>query len=217
MKILIIGASGLVGTEFIKKINHENEHELILLVRKKIDFDFPVNIKITQIIQPSMTEESIIDSQIKADIYFCSLGSTIKKAGSKENFSYVDYNLVVSFAKLASQNGGALFVISAAGANKDSFLFYNKVKGQMEETVSTLSIKSLYFLRPALLIGNRDEYRPGESFAINTYQILNNFISKKYLKKMATPVVDLVNFTYHEMTELKKGVSIIEEFKNLRI
>ena len=98
---------------------------------------------------------------------FCCLGTTIKKAGSQAAFDLVDRIYPVRIAEVAVKNGAAnLLVVSALGANAGSAVFYNRVKGQMEQQVSATGIRPLHFFRPSLLLGDRHEKRPGERAAI---------------------------------------------------
>jgi uncharacterized protein YbjT (DUF2867 family) len=99
-----------------------------------------------------------------ADYAFCCLGTTMKKAGSKEAFLKIDFEYVISFGKLAKRLGcQRFFLVSALGADKHSIFFYNQVKGQTEEAVASLGFAEVHFLRPSLLLGTRSESRLGES------------------------------------------------------
>jgi uncharacterized protein YbjT (DUF2867 family) len=100
------------------------------------------------------------------DVGLCCLGTTIKKAGTKELFFKVDHDYVVNFAKLCRSSGAKKFiVVSAMGADSNSSVFYNQVKGQMEKALEGLGFESLVILRPSLLLGDRSEVRRGESLA----------------------------------------------------
>lgn len=93
----------------------------------------------------------------------CCLGTTIATAGSQEAFRAVDHGLVLAFARACRQAGvPTLVVVSAAGADATSRIFYNRVKGEMERDVAALGFASLSFLRPGLLLGDRTERRPLE-------------------------------------------------------
>jgi len=94
------------------------------------------------------------------DVALCALGSTIKKAGSVEAFKKVDCSLVLSVAEFAKRFGASQFsVISALGADKNSGIFYNKVKGEMEEGLRAMSFELLTIIRLSLLLGERKEKR----------------------------------------------------------
>jgi uncharacterized protein YbjT (DUF2867 family) len=111
--------------------------------------------------------------------FFCCLGTTIRQAGSEENFRLVDYTYVVEFARLARHcRAEQLLVVSALGADKNSDVFYNRTKGEMEASVeqeflrddaepaTAKSPERLHFLRPSLLLGDRKDFRFTERLAI---------------------------------------------------
>lgn len=125
-----------------------------------------------QKIQFDKLEESA--AFLKADHVFSCLGTTIKKAGSEEEFRKVDYDYVVNSAKISLQNGAKkIFIVSALGADKNSLIFYSRVKGEMEEAVTALSYQSIFFFRPSLLLGERAEVRNGEKMG----EFFGNLIS----------------------------------------
>jgi uncharacterized protein YbjT (DUF2867 family) len=111
------------------------------------------------------------ERRVEAEDVFCCLGTTIKQAGSQPAFRRVDYDYPVALA-LAAAGGGArqLLVVSALGANPDSRVFYNRVKGEMEIAVRAAGVPATIFFRPSLLTGPRTEVRRGEriSEAIGT-------------------------------------------------
>lgn len=105
-------------------------------------------------------------SHFSADDLFCCLGTTIRKAGSQQAFRTVDYDYPLQVARLARQQGTRQFLlVSALGANPDSKIFYNKVKGELEETVKQIDFRGIQIFRPSLLTGARQEYRFGEKVA----------------------------------------------------
>jgi uncharacterized protein YbjT (DUF2867 family) len=107
------------------------------------------------------------------DVYCC-LGTTMKKAGSKEAFRKVDYTYPFNLAKLAAEKGASQFMlISALGANKGSLFFYNRVKGEVEEAISKISqYSAVHIFRPSLLLGDRNENRTGEKVGEVAMRIL---------------------------------------------
>lgn len=112
------------------------------------------------------------------DVAICSLGTTIKKAGSKEAFRAVDHDAVLAFAKAAHAAGAKAFVIvTAMGADKGSSVFYNQVKGEVEEALTGVGFASLTILQPSLLLGDRNESRPGERVAIVASRVLGPLLS----------------------------------------
>jgi len=102
----------------------------------------------------------------RADAAFCCLGTTMKKAGGREQFRAVDHGLVLRFARAARASGVRRFyVVTARGANPKSTVFYNRVKGDIEADLRTVGFAALGIARPSLLLGERAETRTGETVA----------------------------------------------------
>ncbi len=122
--------------------------------------------------------------QLKASIFVCCLGTTIKKAGSQEAFKQVDYDYVLSFARLAEKVGAQkLIVISAMGADPTSRIFYNRTKGEMERDLKNLKIPQIEIFRPSLILGKRKEHRTGEEWGKRLSPYINPLLVgplKKY-------------------------------------
>ncbi len=98
---------------------------------------------------------------------FCCLGTTIKKAGSREAFRAVDFDLVVSFAKAGRAAGAQrMMVVSSVGADAKSSNFYLRVKGEMEQALAGLGFEALHIFRPSILLGQRLDARSGEQWGI---------------------------------------------------
>ncbi len=156
---LIAGASGLVGNYLLRMLLQSDRYSKVIAVVRK-----------PMAIQDPKLEQRIVDfnklavtSGLFADDIFCCLGTTMKKAGSKEKFYQVDYTYVVELAKAtAAQFASQFLVISSMGANKDSVFYYNRVKGEMEEAIKKAPFTAVHIFRPSLLTGNREEKRIGE-------------------------------------------------------
>ena len=182
MHAVVIGATGEVGKELIALlINHSAIKNVTGLVRRPIDSS---HTKLTyNVIDFDAMSSLPLDS---FDIAFCCLGTTIKKAGSQQAFEKVDLDYVVEFAKYAYKSNASQFhVVSASGANKTSFFFYNRVKGHMEEAIKKISFQSTFVYRPALLDSNRIEQRSGEKIAIRIFRVINPLL-RGPLKKFAS-------------------------------
>jgi len=119
--------------------------------------------------------------QLKADDVFCCLGTTIKKARSKEAFRAVDLDAPLLLAKISKELGGEKFLlVSSLGANKNSGIFYNQVKGEVEEAIQKVGFNTFHVLRPSLLLGPRKEERTGEDAAKFFYRVFGFLVPKKY-------------------------------------
>ncbi|MDG5472797.1 oxidoreductase [Jeotgalibacillus sp. ET6] len=157
---VVIGATGLVGQEVVKELCKREEYSEVTaitrthmnithqkLINKIIDFDYLEGMHL-----------GLVD-----DVYCC-LGTTMKKAGSKAAFRKVDLDYPLQFASLAKKNNVRQFlVISAMGADPASPFYYNKIKGLMEEQLKEMNLASLLIFRPSLLLGDREEFRFGET------------------------------------------------------
>ncbi len=162
---VIFGASGLVGNELCNLLSGDNEFEEIkVVVRTRQDF---VSDKIKRIILTDFSKLNDHRDTLKADVFFCCIGTTIKKAGSRDAFLKVDLDIPVAIAVLAETLAvPSLVVISSLGADEKSSNFYLRTKGQMEKKVAESYHGNLKFVRPSLLMGNRKEFRFGEKIAI---------------------------------------------------
>lgn len=170
-RIVIVGASGLVGNQLLKLLLLDNRiDEVISLGRKELPVS---NSKLRQIIVDFQHLDRIVEN-LQADILFCCVGTTIKLAGSQENFRKVDYEIPNSLAQLAvKQRIMTMIVISSLGANALSSNFYLRTKGEMEKNVKSYPIQRTVFVQPSLLLGNRDEFRLGEKFGSIFMQVFS--------------------------------------------
>ncbi len=124
------------------------------------------------------------------EVAVCSLGTTIKKAGSKEAFRAVDHDAVLAFARAAHARGARAFVVvTAHGADATSTVFYNQVKGEVEAALGTIGFESLAIARPSLLLGDREESRPGERAAVVVSRFLKPLLSSLRARPIEGDVV----------------------------
>ena len=152
-------------------MNEPKIDRVFMLVRKPMAFEHD---KLHQIVvdYDTISEKDIPE---KIDVVYCCLGTTIKKAKTRERFRQVDFEYVVELANLAKFKKVEKFIaISAMGANRKSSMFYNRVKGEMEDyLMNDLKMDNVFILRPSLLLGNREEYRLGEKIATVLMTLIN--------------------------------------------
>ncbi|MGZ9817811.1 NAD(P)H-binding protein [Peribacillus simplex] len=160
---LILGATGVVGTQLVKEISNSKIYrEIHLLTRREMKFTEP---KCTLHVADFENLSKYADLFNVSDVYIC-LGTTIKKAKTKEAFRKVDYDYVIEAAKMAkTSNVEKLLVITAMGANSKSKFFYSRVKGDVEGTLQHLELNTVHIFRPSLLLGERKEFRAGEKIS----------------------------------------------------
>ena len=159
MKIAVIaGYSGLIGRQLLDLLLADNHYSKIIAVgRKTLAIESP------KLIQKVVDFNDIDLDTEKIDDVFCCLGTTIKKAGSKEKFRLVDFQFPVNLANFCYQHGATSFsLVSSMGANDSSAIFYNQVKGEVENAINNIGFERVEIYRPSLLLGPRDESRTAE-------------------------------------------------------
>lgn len=158
---IVAGATGLIGTELVAYLMKDPSYErVVVVVRRKLQIVHPKCIQV-------ITDYEQLEDELKAYVadsdVFCCLGTTIKKARTKEQFSKVDLEYPMRLGQLAQTYHAAYFgIVTAMGANADSSIFYNQVKGQVEDGLDRLQLASLHIFRPSLLLGHRADARTGE-------------------------------------------------------
>lgn len=165
--VTLLGATGLIGRHCLQFLLEEEAcSKLTTITRRELDTSSLSNTEKLNAVVTSLDQLKASKEMFNADILICCLGTTIKTAGSKAAFRKVDYDYVCQAAEIAKQQGCTrMIVISAVGADSKSPFFYNKVKGEMEETLTALQFDSLHIIRPSLLLGERDEKRLAEDLS----------------------------------------------------
>jgi uncharacterized protein YbjT (DUF2867 family) len=162
---LVAGATGLIGRECLRLLAHDQQvAEVRALVRRPL----PPELAVAHVRECRADFDRLHEHPewFGVDWVFCALGTTIRKAGSKPAFRRVDYDYPLTIARLAREGGARHFLlVSAFGANARSRVFYNRVKGELEDAIRSLGFPSLTIARPSLLLGERNEFRLGEEIA----------------------------------------------------
>ena len=205
---VLAGATGLIGSSLYKMLLETPQYAQVhILVRKKIDADHP------KLVQHVVDFENLKDQpfDFKVDDAFCTLGTTIAKAGSKPAFIRVDHDYVIAFAEMALAAGATgYYLVSSMGANPASNIFYNKVKGLVEEDLKLLGFSRLGIFRPSLLLGPRVEKRAGEKFASWMMTALDFMIPAKY---KAIHVDQVARKMVEAASQTERGIFVLESDK----
>ena len=181
--------------------------EVIAVVRKSRSVE---NSKVTEFLAEDLSLLNPTDPNLKGDVYFCCLGTTIKTAGSRENFRAVDFDLVLKATQIpAAQSAKSFVLVSAFGVNPQSAVFYNKIKGQAEQAIQGLGLSHLVIFRPSLLLGTRSESRPGEQFAIRLVELVQPILPQKFRRLAGTPVNSLIKMMIDEGLHPREPQKII--------
>lgn len=178
---LVIGATGLIGRQCVAALLQNEQYDKVTTLARRLSGATHPNLN-EQIVDFDKLEDDA--HLMKVDDVFCCLGTTIKKARSKEKFRKVDYEYPLRVAELALQQGAKQYlIVTAMGAAKKSPFFYNQVKGEIEEALKNLDYPSLHIFQPSLLTGGRKEFRLGEKMAVYSFKALNLLLHgplKKY-------------------------------------
>ena len=186
MKALIIGATGATGKDLVTQLLADDTYsELHCFVRKPLTL---THTKLHAHVVDFETPEAWADL-LRGDVAFSCLGTTLAVAGSKEAQWRVDYDYQYNFAKHCHNNGIPTFVlVSAAGAKAQSKLFYNRMKGQLEDAVKELEFPRLLIFQPSVLIRSNSD-RSGENFTMKAFKFLNKLGILKRYRPMPTSVL----------------------------
>jgi uncharacterized protein YbjT (DUF2867 family) len=178
MKVLILGATGLVGRSALAQaLAQPTVTQVIAPTRKALTTQ-------NKLINPVAPKLELLLPEVASwgpSAAICATGTTIKRAGSKEAFRSVDHDLPLSFARLAHQAGTQNFaLVSAIGASVDSSFFYARVKGELERDVHEIGFRSLTILRPSIIEGEREEVRLAESLVLKLSHFLAPVLPKRF-------------------------------------
>ena len=197
--ILLAGATGLTGEHLLDRLLNEPTISRVLAPTRRPLAEHPH-------LETPVGDPAVFLPQLsgRVDIAFCCLGTTIKQAGSENAFRAVDLDMVVAFSRRAREMGARhLLVVSAIGADPKSSIFYNRVKGEMEEALKAQDWPQLTIARPSLLLGERTQPRPAESLAGK----LSKLIPGKY---HGIEACQLARALWRLALEEQDGIRIVE-------
>jgi len=217
MNALVIGGTGLVGHSLLCQLpEHPEFTSIVSLGRSPLPQELPgIDHRVVDLWGP-------LPDDLQPDVLFCALGTTIKAAGSEQEFIRIDHDLPLHVAREARRRGAAAcVVVSSMGADPDARVFYSRVKGQLESDLELLEYPNLSIIRPSLLLGDRNEARPGEEVATLLMQTFKWLIPRTYRAVKASDVaaamilmaqrppdgVEVVlNADIHRIAQLERGV-----------
>ena len=180
---LVLGATGATGQELVKLLlNDPDISKVSIFVRKKLNI---THIKLT-VHEINFSKLKNYKEIIKGDILFSVLGTTRRDAGDKQKQYLVDYHYQYEFAKIASENGLMYYsLVSSIGANKNSYFFYPKMKGDLEEAVKCLNFRVVQIFQPPSLIRPPHLIRNVEKLSLFILKIFNYFGFLKLFKPIS--------------------------------
>jgi uncharacterized protein YbjT (DUF2867 family) len=201
--VVILGATGLVGTECVREFATSREFARVVILARRAPSRASAQPHVeTHIIHFDRLEDAA--DHFRVSHIVCALGTTIRKAGSQERFRRVDYNYPLAAARAGLRQGARHFLlVSALGANARSRIFYRRVKGEVEDAIRALGYRSLTIVRPSLLLGERGEFRLGESIG----KLFASITPRRYRPVHARQVASAL---LRAALEDREGVRIIE-------
>ena len=202
--LLIIGATGLVGRALLELMQDDARVSNIVAPTRR---PLPGHPKLNN---PIVDFDNLPDADWwAADAALCTLGTTMKQAGSKERFTAIDYGYVMAAARKTRRNGTSCFVLnSSLGANMRSSNFYLASKGRLESDLEKLGFLTVVHVRPSLLDGGkRPERRIAEEIGLAVGNAVSVLIPKKY-KPVSTR--NVARAMLDAAIEAKPGRHVIE-------
>jgi len=179
---LIAGATGLVGKELLQELLESKHYEkVVALVRRPLEVNHP---KLVEVVC-DFDRLTDVETYFAVDDVFCALGTTIKKAKTKEAMVRIDVEYPLAIAELAKVQGAKHFlIVSSMNADRNSPFFYPKMKGELEEKLKQIPYDAMSIFQPSLLLGNRDEFRLFERLGIGLVRGLSPFMSPQRRSRM---------------------------------
>ena len=205
---LVAGASGLVGGHVLRLLLADPAYaRVITLARRSLDVH---HAKLEQRPIDVDTLDAISDLP-SVDDAFCSLGTTIKKAGSREAFRKVDRDYVLGFARAAQRAGARQFLlVTALGADAGSRIFYSRVKGEIEQAVRQLPFEGIQLFRPSFLIGRRAEVRLAERIGVPVARALSPLLVGPLRRYRPIRAADVARAMLRIAKEAPRGSNVFE-------
>lgn len=157
---ILIGATGVTGRPLARYLlDSEHYSKLIVFSRRALDIDNPK--LINHVVDFDCPEQW--SNQIQGDDLFSCMGTTRQQAGSKEGQYQVDFSYQANTIKAAADNGvKRLFLVSSPGANKNSAMFYPRIKGELDAFALQQPFQAHVLFKPSLIVGDRADKRRGE-------------------------------------------------------
>lgn len=203
--VALFGSTGLIGSEILKLLINDDNYETInVITRKKVNIKSK---KIKNHIIDFSNPEDYKKVIKKGNVIIASIGTTQSKVNfNKKDYRKVDYDILLNIAKACKCNQASSFCfVSSAGANEKSKNFYLGLKGEIENSIMHLGLKTCLIFRPSLLIGKRNEFRFGETIAQKIMPIFS-FLMKSNYKPIKA--IDVAKSIVNESKKISYGNKI---------
>lgn len=175
--VMLVGATGLVGQQVLQKALASAQVGRVVAPTRRALPPHP------KLLNPVVDFDHLPEDAAwwAVDAVVCTLGTTIKVAGSQPAFYRVDHDHPLRVAQLALRHGARAYALnSALGADPASRVFYSRTKGELERDLRALGYPSLTLVRPGLIGGERSEPRPAEQLGVRVSQWLRPLLPARY-------------------------------------
>lgn len=204
---VVAGATGLIGGHLLRTLLDAPRYDRVVAVGRRAPALRHPRLEARTVDFARLAPDDLPDA---ADS-FCALGTTIKQAGSQEAFRQVDHDYVVAFAHASCVRGARqVLAVSAVGADPESAVFYNRVKGETERDLAALPCATLVLFRPSLLVGDRDERRTGEAWALRLTAPLTPLMVGPLAKYRPVPAADVAGAMRYAAEAGWSGQHVVE-------
>jgi uncharacterized protein YbjT (DUF2867 family) len=205
-KAVIAGASGLIGSKLLNILLQRPFYdEVLILVRKEL----PLNHKklVQLVINFDMLEEH--SAALSGRAIFCCLGSTKKKTPDLTEYRKIDHDYPLQLAQLGKQNGVKQYhLVSSLGANANASNFYLKMKGETEDDIQKVGLKSLNIYQPSFLTGQRIENRPVERFGNILMKFIDPLLIGTLKKYRSIPAETVARAMFNQSLKNEEGIFV---------
>ena len=176
-RLMLVGATGLVGGHVLQQaLADPRVAQVVAPTRRPL----PAHPKLLNPVVdfrrlPAQADWWVVDALV------CTLGTTLRQAGSQQAFYQVDHDAVLEVAYLARRHGARCMAFnSALGADAGSRVFYSRTKGETERDLQAVGFPSLTLVRPGLIGGARSEPRPLERLAVLLTDLLQPLLPRRW-------------------------------------
>ncbi|MGE5520065.1 MAG: NAD(P)H-binding protein [Candidatus Dadabacteria bacterium] len=206
----VIGATGLIGSHLVQKLQENNHFQTIrLLVRRPVSIMGPkIEVKLVNF----QDHESFkIGIDASSDV-FCAIGTTMKKVkGDKNAYRSIDFDIPVNAAQYCEETGcNSFLLVSSIGANSKAGNFYLRLKGEVEDAIRGKKINSISIFRPSMLLGKREEIRTGESIGQSVMKVLSPIMGGSLFKYKPIEASVVATAMVQASLQSKPGLAIYD-------
>ncbi len=212
---LVIGATGLIGRHLTKLLLEDPYFKKVKVYGRR---SIGISHKNLEEYLVDFDNLSEIKGKIQGDVLFSTLGTTISQAGGKDAQYLVDFTYQYEFAKIAVENGiSEYLLVSSSGANSMSRFFYTRMKGELDDAVSSLPFSRIRIFRPSLLLGTRSEKRTGELIGSKIMKLIKYlpYLRKYRAIKGEEVAQSMINSCKRELSEKVHFFTLDEIFHEL--